>query len=83
MSNFTPDLLRQSPFALKRCLWFQKKLKLSIKFSEWTVHAVESHVFSANSLLNLSSHFLTGSRGPLINTSAFRELTVFNKINAI
>ena len=54
MSSFTPDLLRQSPFDLKRCLQSQKKLKLSLKYSEWTVHVVESHVFSANSLLQHS-----------------------------
>ncbi len=31
------------------------------------------------SVLNLSTPLLTGSRGPLINTSTFRELTVFNR----
>ncbi len=40
---------------------------------------VDSHVFSANNLLNLSTLLLTGSRGLLINTSTFRELTVFNR----
>ncbi len=78
MNYFTPDLLRQSPSALKRCLQSQKNLKLSVKFTEWTVHAIESHVFCANNLLNLSASVLTGGRGSLINTSAFRELTVFN-----
>ena len=79
INNFTPGLLRKSPSALKRCLRSQKKLKLSMKCSEWTVQAVESHVFSANNLLNLSTPFLTGGRGPLITTSAFSELTVLNR----
>ena len=33
VNNFTPDLLRQNPSALKRCLRSQKMLKLSIKFT--------------------------------------------------
>ena len=75
MNSFTPGLLRNSPSALKRCL--QKMLKLSMNCREWLlVHAIESHLFSANSLPNLSAPPLTGGIGPLINTFAFRELTV-------
>lgn len=59
-----PDLLRQILSALRRCLWFQKKLKLSKKCTEWRVHAVESQVFSANNLLNLSKRLLIGGRLP-------------------
>lgn len=48
--------------------------------TEWTSHAVESHVFSASNQLNLSNPPLTGGRGPLIKTSAFRELTAFSRL---
>ena len=45
---------------------------------EWSAHANKSNLFSANNLLNLSSPPLTGGTGPLMNTTAFSELTVFN-----
>lgn len=78
-NNFTPDLLRQTPSALKRCFLSRKMLKLSIKFIERALHAVASHLFSASNLLNLSSPLLTGRSGPLMDTNLLRELTLFNR----
>lgn len=81
MKSFAPILFRQSPFVLKRCLRSQKKLKLLIQCIERTAHAVKSHLLSQNSLLNLSAPLPVGGRGPLINTSAFTELTVSRRLS--
>ena len=78
VNSFTPDFLKLNPFALKRCLRSQKMLKLLIKCTEWSAHANKSHLFSASNLLNLSSPPRTGGTGPLMNTVAFSELTMFN-----
>lgn len=50
----------------------------SMKCKEWTVYADESHLFNAHNLLKLFSPLLTSVTGPLMNTSAFNKLTVFN-----
>lgn len=72
---FTPDLLRKIPFSLVRCLWSQKRLKCTIKCTEWTVHLVESHMLRAL-LLQLFSLFPSGGSGPLINTLIFSKLSL-------
>lgn len=41
--------------------------------------ALESHVISARSLLNLLTPLLTGGARPLINNATFKEMSVFNK----
>ena len=56
-----------------------EKVEMVIMCTEWMKHAVESHMFTTNNLLNLSTPLLTGGRGPLINTLTFRELTVYNR----
>lgn len=50
----------------------------SMKCKEWTVCADESHFFNAKNLLKLFSPLSTSGTGPLMNTSAFIKLTVFN-----
>ena len=61
----------------------QKKFKLSIKCSEWTVHADKSHVLSANTLLNLSTPLLTGSRGPLRKHLSIQRADCVQQINKV
>lgn len=80
VSSFTAYLLRQSPSTIKRFLQSQKKLILSVKYTEWTEHAVESHVFNATDLLDLSAPVMAGGRGLLINTIAtYKAYAAFRK----
>lgn len=44
-----------------------------MRCTEWTLHAVESHIFSVSDVTNLATALLTGGRGPLIKTSAPQE----------
>lgn len=60
---------------VKKMSLFQEKLKFSMECTEWASHAVESRVFSANNLLNLSTLHLTGIRGPLIENHPENKLS--------
>lgn len=59
--------------SLKRRSAVPEIIKLSVRCTEWTLHAVESHMFSVRNVTYLAIALLTGGRGPLIKTSAPQE----------